>query len=454
MENYDTSVDRAESDYDNPASPFYWRFWQVCSRVRSYSPPMVFSSTSVFFFCSSVAIYHIPVTFGYPGGNYAPLILPNNVTNSILATDSAARSIDSVILPNVGAIDDGIVWPENLPSANVSLSPNVSASIKPALGGTSPQFSCNGKAYGKNLDLGSCLEALAKMPASDSAVTFGERNHGDWGANLPLRVLSTNGICALDISHRAGVYMDEIAPSDLKESARVLIDICVKGNPNTGGVVSNIGKNGNLALRVTPYRPNVRCSLDGSAPPPSDCRHLVDLMQVDGKRQIFGPEGDPDPEITITLPQGFYTYKRRCQVFIDTLVPGSGKDACDWYKLCEYTMSTFRYGDSQTFCRDSPSSVTFRKLTLILGLGAAANAVEYMCVHTSRSGMALQLGESVQLYHSKSRVMQDPYGTQECDVLQTTNDADVLIGEKKTLMLELKDMLHSDSSTAPSLAVA
>ena len=282
-----------------------------------------------------IASLRISRTHVCAAANYAPLVLPSaNETGWTLTDNATAAANESSILPDSTFADSDIAWPENFISPNVSSPSRPTPSSNTSLG--VPDISCNGTTYGKNLNVGSCLQALGKMPTGSRSVVFGQRGRGDWEANLPLRVLSTNGVCAIDVSHRAGAIFDSISPSELKESARILIDVCVRGKLNTGGVLSNIGKHGNLALRVTPYRPKVRCGPEGSSPPPVDCRNLVDRMPADGAKQVFGPKDDPDPEITVQLPKSLTTTVQQCQVVVDTLLPGEGKDATDWYKLCKY----------------------------------------------------------------------------------------------------------------------
>ena len=50
-----------------------------------------------------------------------------------------------------------------------------------------------------------------------------------------------DGLCAIDINHKAGIRTDWMREIDLKDSVRSLLDICVRGSPNQGGVVKNIG---------------------------------------------------------------------------------------------------------------------------------------------------------------------------------------------------------------------
>ena len=260
--------------------------------------------------------------------------------------------------PDSSLFDDDIVWPETVVPSSSNLPSSHALALNTSSVGA-PKLSCNGRAYGKNLDLPSCVEAFAKMTFSEIPVLFGERGHGQWEANLPFRILSSNGLCAIDISHRANIWSDKITASELKLNAGILIDVCVKGTPNQGGVISNIGDDGNLAVRVTPYRPTVYCDPPGSNPPWADCRTIIDNMPVDGTKQVFGQKNDSDSEIEVSLPAGYSTGQRRCQVYVDTLETDIKKDTFDWYKLW-----------------------------------AAANAVDYMCVQYKRSGLAIALGWS------------------------------------------------------------
>lgn len=286
---------------------------------------------------------------------YANLGLPLNVTNSI-AMINVSNTVNETISPADTVYgDDDVRWPDTAASPSLTLPPLNASSARPELG--APSIHCNGKAYGKNLKISSCLQALLRMPQGTKALTFGERNQGDWDGVLPYRILSPDGLCAIDISHRAKILSDQISASELRQSVELVIEICVKGKPNEGGVVSNIGKNGNLAVRVMPYKPSVRCGHPLSAPPIANCKLILDHMPANGTKEVYGQKDDTDPKITIKLPATITGRRRRCQLLIDTLVPGTGKDTSDWYNLW-----------------------------------AAATAIEYMCLYFGRNGTALELG--------------------------------------------------------------
>ena len=167
--------------------------------------------------------------------------------------------------------------------------------------------------------------------------------------------MSQDGRCAIDLGHRKDVLGDEAKPSDIKAVVRVLLDVCVKVRPNEGGIASNVGDNGNLLLRIVPYKPTVTCGDEGSGPPGPTCRDVIDYMITDGK-VTFGPKGDP--ETTVPLPWAVTRGRRRCLLAIDATEAGPVKDTWDWYNMW-----------------------------------MAANAVDYMCIQRGKQGVATNLGE-------------------------------------------------------------
>ena len=203
--------------------------------------------------------------------------------------------------------------------------------------------------------------------------TYGQRGSGNWRAKLPFRYVSSDGLCAIDISHSARASHDQMRPGDLKDIVRVLIDVCVRGTPNQGGIASNIGVHGNLAVRVVPYKPKVVCGAAGSGPPFISCRDIVDEMPADGKKNVFGPKDDP--ETTVPIPYALTTRAQRCNLLLKSQTQGvEVKDTSDWYKIF-----------------------------------AAVNAIDFMCTLKGRDGTAYDLGEfdtfatSTELQRSSSK---------------------------------------------------
>lgn len=143
-----------------------------------------------------------------------------------------------------------------------------------------------------------------------------------------------DGLCAVDISTQGGADFDTIIPTDLKLNARAVLEICVHTTPNQGGIATNLGQNGALAVRITPYRPNVQCKAPGSAPPPMTCRKLLDLMPTDGIQRRYGRPDDPTAQVDI--PKRFTTPEARCVLLVNT---ASSTDISDWYKLWAAAMA-------------------------------------------------------------------------------------------------------------------
>ncbi|KAL8838495.1 MAG: hypothetical protein Q9176_005047 [Flavoplaca citrina] len=207
------------------------------------------------------------------------------------------------------------------------------------------------------------------MSAYSIPQTFGERGTGQYDAPLPFRYASHDGLCALDLAHTSGVLSDSIAPVDLKVAARLLISVCVGQAPSQGGLLTGLGQNKALALRLMPYRPTVTCGPDGSGPPWRSCRDIVDLMPANNKKQVFGPRGDT--RTTVPLPWRYTTTRHRCGVIVDGDEPGRITDTGDWYKIW-----------------------------------VATNAVEFMCTQLGRNGTAVSLGDNKRL-HVELRDMQN-----------------------------------------------
>ncbi|KAL9011933.1 MAG: hypothetical protein Q9173_003270 [Seirophora scorigena] len=252
-----------------------------------------------------------------------------------------------------------ISWPLESPSP--ILDPSSEATSLNTSTHSNAILSCSGTRYGRNLRLASCLQIWRIMSSYTVPRSFGERNTGDWDAPLPFRYLSLDGLCAIDLSHAAGVLGDIIAPVDLKEAARLIIQICVAVQPNQGGLVTGLGVNQALSLRIVPYRPTVTCGPDNTGPPELSCRDVIDKMPANNKRQVFGPRDQQG--VTVPLPWAYTTGRRRCGATVDAIEEGRITDEGDWYKIW-----------------------------------AAANAVDFMCCQQGRSGVATALGDNKRLY--------------------------------------------------------
>lgn len=312
--------------------------------------PSVLLTTRFFLFFSALD-YHVNAAAISNSNGNERLTLPNNST--------APQANSFQILPSSSS--SNLYWP--LESRVPTADPGSEVLVRPQNTSvlTAGRVSCNGRLYGRNFKLASCLQVYALMSSDQTLRTFGERGTGDYEAPLPFRYLSADGLCAVDLSHAAGVTSDSVSPADLKEAVLVLIEICVQGKPSEGGLMTGLGVNKGLALRVVRYKPSVTCGLPNSGPPWITCTHILDRMPADSQRRIFGPEKWANT--TVPLPLSYTTQQRRCGLIVDGTEPGDVSDTSDWYKVW-----------------------------------AAANAVNYMCVHEGKRGVSVGLGDRGSLY--------------------------------------------------------
>ena len=213
-----------------------------------------------------------------PPANGAALTAPKDNARLKLATSPPATHLHT--LPSSSNTYWPLDSPSPLPGPRTSNASTLSANLP----------TCNGRLYGRNFNLASCRQILHAMSVYDKPKTFGERSTGTYDAPLPFRYLSHDGLCAIDIAHTAGVLFDTITPLAVKEAAKLLIDICVAVPPSQGGLLTGLGVNGNLALRVVRYQPSVFCGPEESGPPWITCRHIIDAMPANNKRQYFAPK--------------------------------------------------------------------------------------------------------------------------------------------------------------------
>ena len=99
--------------------------------------------------------------------------------------------------------------------------------------------------YGTELSLTSCTNAWGKIPQDSEVYTYGLRADIAAGAHfdvgLPLRFLSDDGLCAIDIhaKHNSGAQLaagESARNIEVSEAAKVVLDLCVR-NQNKGGML-------------------------------------------------------------------------------------------------------------------------------------------------------------------------------------------------------------------------
>lgn len=164
--------------------------------------------------------------------------------------DAAPSNMESTVSP-LGR-PSSIYWPLDSAFPITDPSSNITSSNQ-SVGASIP--TCNGRLYGRNLQLASCIQVFRAMSSDTVPVTFGERGGQGYDAPLPFRYLSHDGRCAIDVAHAVGVKSDSVVPLDLKNAAWLLIQVCVSIKPNEGGLITGLGENKGLSIRMVPYKP-------------------------------------------------------------------------------------------------------------------------------------------------------------------------------------------------------
>ena len=118
------------------------------------------------------------------------------------------------------------------------------------LAATTPR--CIGTRYGYDLKSQSYIDTWRSIPANDQTrFTFGARTMGQFEVQLPYRVLSTDGLCAVDIRERPGAKWDSATWAEISVKAREIVDSCVLlHGQKLGGTIGGVGAKGGLSVTV------------------------------------------------------------------------------------------------------------------------------------------------------------------------------------------------------------
>lgn len=109
-----------------------------------------------------------------------------------------------------------------------------------------PSPLCQGREYGRNLNVASCLNVLASIPSDNIIRTYGPRTLVTYEVPLPHRWLSDNGLCAIDIDRSKSGFEDRASGADIYNAAKLLVDRCVIHRSYTtsaiGGILNQVGR--------------------------------------------------------------------------------------------------------------------------------------------------------------------------------------------------------------------
>ena len=135
---------------------------------------------------------------------------------------------------------------------SISISQNMTALHAPSTNLTVPGSPyCSSYHYGHDLNLESCENAWEKISKSRVPQKYRKRPHGTakpikpLDMALPVRYLSDDGICAIDIIskrvHGRDPPTDVATALQISGYAGLILDKCVHGEQNKGGSITGVG---------------------------------------------------------------------------------------------------------------------------------------------------------------------------------------------------------------------
>ncbi|KAL8654741.1 MAG: hypothetical protein Q9210_001324 [Variospora velana] len=186
---------------------------------------------------------------------------------------------------------------------NASARGGITTTSSPVSGYRNIGILCNGSQYRTGLKPLSCQDAVNQIPRDSKRLRFvapEQRGRGHYDVTLPIRFISYDGLCTVDIVTKDGVTSDTTSYYDLLRASISLEHTCV-GKNQVGGIAMNIGDQAGLGLIMTSFQPRVQCRR-GQAPPLSNCRHLADTMKTTQEKNTWGNPGDPNAFIRLPKP--------------------------------------------------------------------------------------------------------------------------------------------------------
>ncbi|KAI4280941.1 MAG: hypothetical protein L6R35_005793, partial [Caloplaca aegaea] len=199
---------------------------------------------------------------------------------------------------------------------------------------------CNGMIYGAELSQASCVQAWQKMPRTNINRRYGNsRVHGPNLVQLPLRYLSDDGLCAVDVNlkrNAVGSVGDVTTELTLATMAKEVLDQCVAAS-RVGGQRVNFSTYNDIAVAFRKYEPSVDC--DGTphkTPVLAHCEEAMEDLPARRERVTFiRTDTLPRPQRYVTLPAIFSsraTGASRCSVGV-YLADNIPLDKVAWFDI-------------------------------------------------------------------------------------------------------------------------
>lgn len=184
--------------------------------------------------------------------------------------------------------------------STLSISPSISLQSSNTTGNLRlPKPICSTR-YGHNLQIDSCRLALSEMDLSTDLKRYISR-HGSpqpLPPNLvltPIRYLSDDGLCAIDVLLQPASDGDEASAHMLYHSAKSIIDDCVVGLGRSG-IFQVVSRHHELKVIVRSYEPSVECEPGVQQPPNyNSCQELLQRVPSNPKSYLFARSGQRYP---------------------------------------------------------------------------------------------------------------------------------------------------------------
>ncbi len=110
-------------------------------------------------------------------------------------SQNANSDNETTVLPGETMLDGN--WLEKAEMGNLSLQPLSTLSLKMTTAGP-PTYRCDGRAFGRNLNLQSCVQAINLITDSHIPRTYGDRGGNVYDVSLPFRILSSKPLWRQD----------------------------------------------------------------------------------------------------------------------------------------------------------------------------------------------------------------------------------------------------------------
>ena len=155
--------------------------------------------------------------------------------------------------------------------------------------------------YGVGVQSASCMNAWQQIPRDSELRLYGLRADFAAGApvdvGLPLRYLSDDGLCAIDIRSKSDndpeLKMADLAKNiEVSQAAKFVLDRCVR-EQRMGGSILDFSRRNLLVLVITSYEPKAVCD-HASLEPPFEpfCRKVVQNMPARRTKDVFAFRAD------------------------------------------------------------------------------------------------------------------------------------------------------------------